>query len=170
MLLHLGLVLGAAPLIAALVAARFWTPLTFHDALGWYGLAAAVEMLAVWAWHIPALHDLAGRAALAFGAEQVSFLLGGATLWTAIFTARNLPASIAAILVVALTFAHMTMFGLLLAIVPNLLYDPSLCQGGFGLGPLEDQHLGGALMAAGGLAYLTAAAGLVGRMAWLGAR
>jgi putative membrane protein len=54
-----------------------------------------------------------------------------------------------------LTFMHMAMLGVLLALAPNLLYAPELCLGAFGLDRLDDQRLGGALMAVGGgLPYL----------------
>jgi putative membrane protein len=49
----------------------------------------------------------------------------------------------------------MTMFGMMLTLAPILLYDPDLCRGAFGLDRLQDQHLGGVLMAVGGgLPYL----------------
>lgn len=54
-----------------------------------------------------------------------------------------------------MSFMHMSMLGVLLTTVPALLYAPELCLGGFDLGPLEDQQLGGVLMAiGGGLPYL----------------
>ena len=44
---------------------------------------------------------------------------------------------------------------LILTLAPILLYDPDLCHGAFGLDRLQDQHLGGVLMAVGGgLPYL----------------
>ena len=164
MLLHLGLILLAAPLLALSIARRLPDPGSFGEALRWYLLAGAFEMVTVWGWHVPLLHDLAGRNMLAFVAEQGNFLLGGVALWTAIFTARQPASAIAAAGVAALTFSHMTMFGLLLAVAPRLLYDPNLCQGWLGLDRLDGQHLGGALMAAGGIAYLVAAIGVLSRV------
>lgn len=163
MLLHLGLILIAAPLLAAPLARRLPIPRGFKDAIGWYLLAGTFEMLAVWSWHIPLLHDAAGRLPVLFGAEQASFLAGGMALWTAIFSVRSRSAACAAAIAAFLTFSHMTMFGLLLSLAPTLIYDPSLCRGSFGLDPLGDQHLGGALMAAAGLAYLAATALLSAR-------
>ncbi len=157
MLLHLGLMLVAAPLLAMPVSRRLPSPRGLGDALAWYLLAGAFEMLVVLAWHIPLLHDAAGHNALLFAAEQLSFLAAGVALWACIFSARRSAAAIAAALVAALTFSHMSMFGLMLALVPTLIYDPNLCQGWFGIYRLNDQHLGGALMAAGGLMYLLAA-------------
>ena len=42
-----------------------------------------------------------------------------------------------------------------MTLTPILLYDPELCRGAFGLDRLQDQHLGGVVMAVGGgLPYL----------------
>lgn len=163
MMLHLGLVLVAAPLLALPLARRLPQPPSFGDALRWFLLAAAFEMLAIWSWHVPLLHDAAGRTTGWFMVEQLSFLAGAIALWTAILSARTAAAAAAAAIASFLTFSHMTMFGLLLSLTPRLIYDPDLCRGGFGLGGLDDQHLGGALMAAGGLVYLGATAVLCAR-------
>jgi putative membrane protein len=165
MLLHLGLMLVVAPLLAMGLAQRLPTPTSFRDAMGWYLLAGAFEALVVLGWHIPLLHDAAGHAPLLFVVEQLSFLAAGLALWICIFTARVAGAAIAGALVAALTFSHMSMFGLLLALAPRLLYDPDLCQGWLGADRVDDQHLGGALMAAGGLVYLLAAVVLFARAA-----
>jgi len=154
MLLHLGLILVAAPLLAVPIAQRLPTPTTMGEAAEWYLLAAALETVTVSGWHVPALHDATGYFTAMFVVEQASFLASGVALWTALFTARTRISAIFAALVAALTFSHMSMFGLLLALVPHLIYDPDLCRGWAGFGGLDDQHLGGALMAAGGLAFL----------------
>ena len=164
MLNHLGLVLGAAPLLAIPIAQRLRGPTSFGDALHWYLLAGAFEMLVVWGWHVPLLHDAAGHDAVILVSEQASFLIAGLAVWVAIFTARTTGSTVAAALVAALTFSHMSMFGLLLALVPQLIYDRRLCQGFPGVSPLDDQHLGGALMVAGGLFYLVAAVALLLRV------
>ena len=73
-----------------------------------------------------------------------------------------------------LTSMHMTLFGALLALTPRPLYDHA---GHFASpAPLEDQHLGGAIMLlVGGLSYLagglwlTGAAGEGGRVEKRGA-
>lgn len=156
MLLHLGLVVVVSPLLGLALAWRLPSPESFGEALRWYGLAAAFEMLAVWGWHVPLLHDAAGRSGGVFILEQGSFLAGGLALWTAVWTARTRAAAGAAALVLFLTFSHMSMFGLVLTLAPHLLYDPNLCQGAFGFDRLDDQHFGGALMALGGLPYLAA--------------
>jgi putative membrane protein len=57
----------------------------------------------------------------------------------------------------------MTLLGALLALTPRPLYQHT---GGFsGLTPLEDQHLGGAIMLlVGGLSYLVGGLGLTARL------
>jgi putative membrane protein len=163
MILHLGVIVVAAPLLAASVAPWVPTPRSFGDAMRWYLLAAAFEMLVVWGWHIPLLHDAAGHAPVLYVVEQASFLTAGLALWTAIFSARTAAGAGAGAIAAFLTFSHMSMFGLVLSLAPALIYDPDLCQGAFGLDRIGDQHLGGALMATGGLAYLAATAGLCKR-------
>ena len=155
MLLHLGIVVFAAPLLALGLAARLPPMTGFGNALSWGLLAALFEMVAVWGWHIPLLHDAAGRDASLFVVEQASFLLGGLAVWTFAFAALRRETAPAAAFALFLTFTHMTMFGLMLTLAPILLYDPDLCRGAFGLDRLQDQHLGGVLMAVvGGVPYL----------------
>ncbi|HVX80997.1 MAG TPA: cytochrome c oxidase assembly protein [Devosiaceae bacterium] len=155
MLLHLGIVVVAAPLLGLGLAARLPPLADFRTALSWCLLASAVELVAVWGWHIPLLHDAAGRDGRLFVLEQASFLVGGLAMWTAVGAARRSPAAAAAAIALFLTFTHMTVFGLVLTLAPRLIYDPDLCRGAFGLDRLADQQFGGVLMAVGGgLPYL----------------
>ncbi|WDR02211.1 cytochrome c oxidase assembly protein [Devosia algicola] len=165
MLLHLGIVVVAAPLLAFGAASRL-PPITgFGNALNWGLLAGLFEMIAVWGWHIPLLHDAAGHSASLFILEQASFLLGGLAVWGVGFSASNRGAIASAAIILFLTFTHMTMFGLMLTLAPNLLYDPDLCRGAFGLDRLSDQHLGGVLMAVGGgIPYLVGTAWAISRV------
>ncbi|WP_224598425.1 cytochrome c oxidase assembly protein [Mesorhizobium sp. ES1-3] len=150
MLLHLGVVIVAAPLLAFGLALHRPPLAAFGNALSWCLLAVLFEMVAVWGWHIPLLHDAAGRSTSLFVLEQASFLFAGLFVWTVAFAARNRETAPAAAIAMFLTFTHMTMFGLVLTLAPILLYDPDLCRGAFGLDRLQDQHLGGVLMAVGG--------------------
>ena len=155
MMLHLGVVVIAAPLIAFGLAIHIPPITNFGTALSWCLLALLFEMMAVWGWHVPLLHDAAARNTSLFVLEQASFLVAGLAVWTAAFTARSRETAPAAAIALFLTFTHMTMFGLILTLTPILLYDPELCRGAFGLDRLQDQHLGGVLMAiGGGLPYL----------------
>jgi putative membrane protein len=122
--------------------------------------ASAVELVAVWAWHAPALHHLARQHGVALLAEQASFLAAGLLLWgTALARLpdgrlAHAPGGIMALL---MTATHMTLLGALIALSPRALFshhgqptaDPAA------LPPLADQELGGVLMlAVGGAAYL----------------
>jgi putative membrane protein len=155
MLLHLGVVVVCAPLIAFGLAARRSPMVGFGNALSLSLLAALFEMAAVWGWHIPLLHDAADRDWGLFVLEQASFLIAGLGVWTVTFSARSRETAPAVAFALFLTFVHMTMFGMVLTLAPKLLYDPNICRGAFGLDRLEDQHFGGVLMAVGGgLPYL----------------
>jgi putative membrane protein len=159
MLLHLGVVVVASPLIGYGISCYLRPPKTLGEAFSWCFLAAAFETLAVWGWHIPLLHDAQGRHFALFVLEQASFLAAGLGLWTAAFTARTPQTAAAALLALFFTFSHMSMFGLILTLVPRLIYDPDICRGAFGLDRLADQHFGGMLMAiGGGLPFLFGAA------------
>jgi putative membrane protein len=165
MLLHLGIVVVAAPLVAFGLTSHMPPIADFSTALSWSVLAGLFEMVAVWGWHIPLLHDAADRNTVLFILEQASFLLAGLAVWTVAFGARSRATSPAAAFVLFFTFTHMTMFGLILTLAPKLLYDPDLCRGAFGLDRLQDQHLGGVLMAVGGgLPYLVGTAWAVSKM------
>lgn len=153
MLLHLGVVALVAPLLAAgLVRAG----LRLHgDMRGWLALAFALEMLVVWGWHAPALHEAAARNVGAFVLQQLSFMLAGLGVWCVALAAQRRSDQITAMLGFALTLMHMTMLGVLLLMAPQLIYPADLCLGAFGFAQLEDQRFGGVLMAAwGGLVYL----------------
>jgi putative membrane protein len=155
MMLHLGIVVVAAPLIAFGLSVHMPPMTDFGTALRLCLLALLFEMVAVWGWHVPLLHDAAARNSSLFVLEQTSFLAAGIAVWTAALTARSRETAPAAAIALFLTFTHMTMFGLILTLAPILLYDPDLCRGAFGLDQLQDQHLGGVLMAVGGgLPYL----------------
>lgn len=156
MVLHIGVVAVAAPLIGYAIAKRLPATERFSAALSWCLVAGLFEMLVVWGWHIPLLHDAAAESTPLFVIEQASFLTAALALWTAAMTARTRQTAGAAVIVLFLTFTHMSMFGLVLTLAPRLLYDPRLCQAAFGLNRLDNQHLGGIIMIAGGLPYLAA--------------
>ena len=95
-------------------------------------------------------------------AEQGTFLLAGLLVWLSAFGGEvycrgNRTA--AGVVGLLLTSMHMTLLGALLALTPRPLYQHA--SGLSGLTPLEDQHLGGAIMLlVGGLAYLLGGLGL----------
>ncbi|MFA5679057.1 MAG: cytochrome c oxidase assembly protein [Pseudomonas sp.] len=153
MLLHLGVVALAAPVLAmGLVRAGLRLP---GRPRSWVALAFAMEMLVVWGWHAPALHEAAARHVGGFVVQQLSFLLVGLAVWWVGLAAQQRSDLVAAMFGFALTLMHMTMLGVLLIMAPKLIYSADLCLGAFGFEQLEDQRFGGVLMAAwGGLAYM----------------
>lgn len=154
MLLHVGVVALAAPLLA-LGLARIGAAPRPTRIRRWTLAAFGLEMLVVWGWHTPALHEAAARQVAVFVLQQFSFLGVGLMVWLLAFAAHTRGAMAVAALGFMMTFMHMTMLGLLLIFAPALLYPADLCLGAFGFAPLEDQRFGGVLMAAwGGAAYL----------------
>jgi len=165
MTMHMGVVAVAAPLIALGIAGgkldpvgrapRFFAPVP----------ASLVELVAVWAWHAPALHHVARHSLLGLLLEQGTFLASGLLVWVSAFggDARARGNRIAAgVLALLLTSMHMTLLGALLALPPRPLYEHaagSALDGhaahAFTLTALQDQHLGGAIMLLfGGVSYL----------------
>lgn len=147
MLLHLGVTALAAPLLA-IGLARAGLRMGRTDRAGrWMLLAFSAEMLVVWGWHLPALHEAAALNVWAFVLQQASFLAVGLGIWLLGFAARSRADVAGAMLGFFLTFAHMTMLGVLLVLAPKLIYPAELCLGAFGFEQLEDQRFGGILMA-----------------------
>lgn len=121
------------------------------------GLASA---LAMWAWHVPALHVAAVEHPVVHLFEHATLLVPAVVYWGGVLHRRSrhrhlLPA-------IVLTSAVMVMLGgvlgALLTFVPQPLY-PVYVPNGWGLSPLQDQQFAGALLwVAGGPAYTLAAA------------
>lgn len=158
MILHLGLVALVAPLLAVGLS-RAGLRVDRPGHIGAWTIAAFLfEMVVVWGWHAPSLHEAAARNLWVFLLQQVSFLAVGLAVWILAFATRTPGAIALAIFGFFLTFVHMTMLGMLLILAPTLIYPPELCLGAFGFEALDDQALGGMLMVGwGGLAYLLGA-------------
>jgi len=168
MVLHMGVVALAAPLIALGLAGGPFDPARRAPVLFPPILASIFELIVVWSWHTPALHHAARSHTPAFVAEQAAFLLSGLWVWLStlgggpIARAERRGAGVLALL---LTSMHMTLLGALLALPQRPLFK----HGGHGaehgsgwLSPLEDQHLGGAVMLLmGGVSYLAGGVWLV---------
>jgi putative membrane protein len=156
MIVHMSVVAGAAPLLSYAVAGGRFDPVRRAPAVFSAMLASLVELGVVWLWHTPLLHAAARQNSGALIAEQATFLLSGIYLWVSAFgggpetrRARG-AAGVGALL---LTVMHMTLLGALLALSPRPLYAG--LHGHAGMSPLDDQHLGGAVMiVVGGVSYL----------------
>lgn len=168
MIAHMGVVAGAAPLVAVgisgterdLTAGRAWfTPL----------LASVIELFAVWIWHIPALRALS-ESSIAFAAlEQAIFFGAGLALWLACLgsgLAGREERRLAGTFGLLLTSMHMTLLGALLALSPRPLYgEGEVTCLGVTLDAAADQQVGGVVMLLVGAAvYLAGGVVLLARM------
>lgn len=157
MTMHMAVVALAAPLLALGVSGGRFDPVRrrpgpFHPIA-----ASVVELVIVWAWHAPGLHHFARSSELGLVIEQGTFLGAGLLLWISAVggstsgDARGRRAA-AGVLGLLLTAMHMTLLGALLALATRPLFHATAATG---LTPLQDQHLGGAIMIlVGGVVYL----------------
>ena len=121
--------------------------------------------MVIWGWPAPGLHEMAAARFPAFAAQQASFLAAGVLIWVAAFSGNTRATAGIGVVAMLFTFTHMAMLGLLLSLAPDLVYAPAFCLGAWGLDPLDDQRLGGGLMAVlGGLPYLAGGLALTWRM------
>lgn len=181
MAMHVSVVAVAAPLLAIGLARAFegrLDPARRLPRLFSPVPASALELVVVWGWHAPALHHAARSGAGMLAIEQASFLLSGLLVWLSAFggdaadpvAGRNRSAS--GIVGMLLTSMHMTLLGALLALAERPLYPRHAGLGGspggtgwLGLGVLQDQQLGGALMLlGGGTVYLAGGLALAYRL------
>ena len=136
-------VLGIPP-AAAQAARRFRTVRTLTHPLVTLPLWLATYYL----WHLPAAYDTALRhPGTLLHVEHLCYFVTGTLLWWPVLTNTLAPGASAAYVFAA--FALASPLGLLLALIPNAVYDfykdaPRL----WGLSPLEDQQLAGLTMAA----------------------
>ncbi|MCV0395767.1 MAG: cytochrome c oxidase assembly protein [Rhizobiaceae bacterium] len=166
MILHLGVVVVAAPLIVIGLLRLFpglWRPRRpLLAALA----ASAFEFVVVWGWHAPAMHEAAARWVSIFALQQFSFLVAGLALWWICLAGRDDKEIAIGAVAMLFTSMHMAMLGVLLVVAPTLIYAPEFCLGAFGLEPVADQRLGGGLMALlGALPFVVGGALLASRLA-----
>lgn len=166
MILHLGVVAVAAPLLV-IGLLRLVPAVRPPRQLILTGLAVSLlEFAVVWGWHVPAMHEAASRSPPIFILQQVSFLGAGLALWWICLAGWDRKAHAVGAIAMLFTSMHMAMLGVLLVIAPTLIYAPQFCLGAFGLAPLADQQLGGGLMALfGALPYVVGGAWLASRLA-----
>jgi putative membrane protein len=161
MLLHLMVVAGATPLLAIGLVRQYRVARHLLGVMSPVP-AALLELVVVWAWHAPGLHQAARSDLWWFVAEQASFLVAALLFWGAVAVAAladTTRQACAAVLALVMTFGHMTWLGALLVFSARPLYR----HAGEAMHALEDQHLGGATMlVVSAMAYVTGGV-LVGR-------
>lgn len=165
MVMHMGVVAIAAPLIAVAVTGTRFDPSPRFPILFAPLPASLWELAVVWGWHAPALHDFARASALGLVLEQGSFLAAGLLLWISCIGLRG-GGSAAGIFGLLFTSMHMTLLGALLALAPRPLYGHATHDAySLGLSAIEDQNLGGVVMlAVGGAVYLLGGLVLMARL------
>lgn len=162
MTMHIAVVAVAAPLLALAMAGTATDPVRAMPRLVAPIPASMLELVIVWAWHVPALHHAARLQSGTFVLEQGSFVVAGVLLWIAAIGGdreqRRLRAG-GGILALLFTSMHMTLLGALFALANRPLFQhaPSVA----GLSPVADQQLGGVIMLlVGGASYLLGGLGL----------
>jgi putative membrane protein len=166
MLMHMGVVAVAAPVLALGVAGGRLDPARKAPWLFAPIQASVLELVVVWAWHAPALHHAARHDTVMLVMEQGMFFVAGVFVWLSAFggdalNRRNRGA--AGVVALLLTTMHMTLLGALLALTPRPLY--AHLEGFSELTAIEDQHLGGAIMLlTGGVSYLLGGLWLMARL------
>lgn len=166
MILHLGVAVVAAPIIAIGVL-RIWpeTQPPSRPILA-AGGASAFEFAVVWGWHLPLMHEAAARETLVFVLQQLSFLFAGLFIWWVALSGKDRKSQALGAFTMLFTAMHMAMLGLLLVQAPGVLYAAQFCLGAFGLDPLQDQQFGGGLMAfLGALPFVIGGAWLASQLA-----
>jgi putative membrane protein len=156
MTMHIAVVAVAAPLLALAMAGTVVDPVRVIPRIVAPILASMIELVIVWAWHVPALHQAARHEGGAFALEQTSFMLAGLLLWIAAIGGdaeqRRLRAG-GGIVALLFTSMHMTLLGALFALAGRPLFQHEAPASG--LSPLVDQQLGGVIMLlVGGASYL----------------
>jgi putative membrane protein len=164
MTMHMAVVAVAAPLVAVSLAGSRVDPVRAAPRLFPAIAASMVELVLVWAWHVPALHHAARHQTPVLVLEQASFLAAGLLLWIAACGGsredRRLRAG-AGVVALLFTSMHMTLLGALFALATRPVFRPVAAGGA----SLADQHLGGAIMLlVGGASYLAGALWLAAGM------
>jgi putative membrane protein len=160
MTMHIAVVAVAAPLLALALSGTSADPVVTMPRMVAAIPASMLEFVIVWAWHVPALHNMARHQRDAFALEQVSFAVAGLMLWVAAVGGtveqRRLRAGEGTVALL-LTSMHMTLLGSLFAMAPRTLFRHGTSTDASLIG---DQQLGGVIMLlVGGASYL--AGGLI---------
>jgi putative membrane protein len=127
-----------------------------------------LEAVALWVWHIPSLYQATLTSDWVHAAQHISFLGTAVLFWSALYgVGRSAMSYGSATLYVFGTAVHCSALGALLTFSTVLwypAYSPTTAQ--WGLTPLQDQQLGGAIMwVPSGVVFIAVALVLMAR--WL---
>jgi putative membrane protein len=130
--------------------------------------AWVLHALALWLWHVPRFFDAALANEGWHALQHASFLGTALLFWWAVLgrDARSRQNSGFALAYLFTTMLHTSALGALLTLAPTPWYEGyATTTALFGLGPLEDQQLGGLVMwIPGGFAYVAAGLVMVARL------
>ncbi len=164
MVVHMGVVAGAAPLIAIGISG------TRYDVTRRYAwltplLVSVVELFAVWAWHLPAMRAMSKASASFAALEQATFLAAGLTLWLSCLAGDHERRNLAGTVGLLFTSMHMTLLGALLALAQRPFYgSEEVSCFGVRLPAATDQHAGAVVMLlVGAVVYLAGGVALLAR-------
>lgn len=137
--------------------------------LTWMPISFSLYVVTLWAWHYPTAFEASLRVSLIHDFQHLSMFLTAILFWWPIINAAprihgQIPYGFRIVYVLVAAFQN-TALGFLLAITGRVLYPtyaevPRL----WGLSPLDDQTLGGAIMSEGGLMLIIPLLVLVARM------
>ena len=167
MTMHMAVVAVAAPLLALGLAGGSLDPARRFPSLFAAVPASILELIVVWSWHTPALHQAARTSSLGLWLEQGSFLGAGFLVWMAALGGTPVDGRSRAgsgIVALLLTSMHMTLLGALIALAPRVLYAHAMAVQP-DVTALEEQQFGGVIMlVVGGVSYLIGGLWLAARM------
>lgn len=144
---HMVLVLIAAPLIARGLPRR--QALTESPCL-W--MSAAAFLAALWFWHMPVPYEAAFTSKRVYWAMHVTLFGSSILLWRELINHSRQQAG-QALAAGMLTFVQMGLLGAVLALADKPMFQwYLLTTEAWGLTPLQDQQLGGAIMSVPGTA------------------
>ena len=156
MTMHMAVVAVAAPLLALAIAGTKADPVTTMPQLAAPIPMSMLDLVVVWAWHVPLLHQTARAETGAFVLEQGMFLVAGILLWISAIGGEREPRRLRAgggIVALLFTSMHMTLLGALFALGNRPLFRHTLSAGD--ASSLTDQQVGGVIMLlVGGASYL----------------
>ncbi|MGH9166339.1 MAG: cytochrome c oxidase assembly protein, partial [Acidimicrobiia bacterium] len=104
-----------------------------------------LQALAVWSWHLPGLYELGLASELLHAVEHGSFLGTALLFWWLVVEAPGRLGHLERALLVFATALQTGLLGAIILFASTVLY-PVHAPGAWGLTPLEDQQLAGAIM------------------------
>jgi putative membrane protein len=147
---HMILALLGAPLVAAGLAAiepagRRLAPLYERAAASPFLSATAFAVL-LWFWHAPAPYAATFASTAVYWAMHVTVYGSAVWLWRTVLAA-SLTTTFAVLGAAVVSSVQMGLLGALITFAPRPMYAPhALTTAAWGLTPLSDQQLGGAIM------------------------